>query len=95
MAKLSLDGIWVPMALLFQQCAGHGAKAMRGHRLAIKSHAPQGEVDRVFAHGAIPIALGREEVAAIAADLAQFLQDGEHLSGQRHAVGDPHFGFLG
>lgn len=95
MAKLALDCIGIPMALRVQQRAGHRAEAVGGHRLAIKPHAAQGEVDRVFAHRTIPLALGREEVAAVAAYLAQFVQDGEHLPGQRNAVRDPHLGFLG
>ena len=90
MAKLALDCVGIPAALFVQQCAGHGAEAVRGHRGAIEPHPAERKVDRVFTHRPVALALGGEQVAAIAADLAQFLQDGEHLAAERHAVRDAH-----
>lgn len=95
MAKLALDRVGVPVTLLIQQGARHGAETVGGHRGAVETHSPQREVDRVFAHGPVALALGGEEEAAVAGDLAQLFQDGEDLTAERHTVRDAHLGLVG
>src|SRR3546814_3084268 len=52
------------------------------------------KVDRVFAHGPVALALGGEEEAAVAGDLAQLFQDRKHLTAERHTVCNAHLGLV-
>lgn len=68
---------------------------MGGHCGPVETHEPKRKIDRVFAHGPLAFTLDREEVAAVAGDLAQLFQDGEDLTAQGHTVRDAHLGLVG
>gem|GEM_PF-6748008 len=79
MGQLPLDHIWMEALHLVEQSARHRTKAVGGHAATAKTDPLKREIDRIFAHWPITLALGWEQIPMGSGERTNILDQGHNL----------------